>query len=35
MSLQLIGRHDEEGLVMQGGYAYEQATDWHERQPAM
>ena len=35
MSLQLIGRHDEEGLVMQAGYAYEQATDWHTRRPTL
>jgi len=35
MSLQLIGRHDEEGLVMQAGYAYEQATEWHTRRPAL
>ena len=33
LSLQLIGRHDEEGLVMQAGHAYEQATDWHKRRP--
>jgi amidase len=33
MSLQLVGRHDEEGLVMQAGYAYEQATEWHKRRP--
>jgi len=35
LSLQLIGRHDEEGLVMQAGYAYEQATDWHTRRPTL
>ncbi len=33
VSLQLVGRHDEEGLVMQAGYAYEQATEWHKRRP--
>jgi len=33
LSLQLIGRHDQEGLVMQAGYAYEQATEWHKRRP--
>jgi len=33
LSLQLIGRHNEEGLVMQAGYAYEQATEWHTRRP--
>lgn len=35
ISLQLVGRHGEEGLVMQAGHAYEQATDWHKRQPAL
>jgi amidase len=35
MSLQLIGRHDEEGTVMQAGYAYEQATEWHKRRPSV
>ena len=35
ISLQLVGRHDEEGLVMQAGYAYEQATDWHTRRPTV
>jgi amidase len=33
ISLQLIGRHGEEGLVMQAGHAYEQATEWHTRRP--
>lgn len=33
LSLQLIGRHDGEGIVMQAGYAYEQATEWHKRRP--
>jgi len=33
LSLQLIGRHGEEGTVMQAGYAYEQATEWHKRRP--
>jgi len=35
LSFQLVGRHDEEGLVMQAGHAYEQATEWHKRQPAV
>ena len=35
LSLQLVGRHDEEGLVMQAGHAYEQATEWHRRQPTL
>jgi amidase len=35
LSLQLIGRHDEEGLVMQAGHAYEQATEWHKRRPTV
>ncbi len=35
LSLQLIGRHGEEGTVMQAGHAYEQATEWHNRRPAI
>jgi amidase len=35
ISLQLVGRHGEEGLVMQAGHAYEQATEWHKRQPQL
>lgn len=35
LSLQLIGRPDEEGLVMQAGHAYEQATEWHKRRPPL
>ncbi len=35
LSFQLIGRHDEEGMVMQAGYAYEQATEWHKRRPSV
>jgi amidase len=35
ISLQLIGRHGEEGLLMQVGHAYEQATEWHKRQPTL
>lgn len=33
LSLQLVGRHDEEGVVMQAGHAYEQATEWHTHHP--
>jgi amidase len=33
LSLQLIGRHGEEGLLMQAGYAFEAATEWHKRLP--
>ena len=33
LSLQLVGRHGEEGVVMQAGHAYEQATEWHTHQP--
>jgi len=33
LSVQLVGRHGEEGTIMQAAYAYEQATEWHTRQP--
>jgi amidase len=35
ISLQLVGRQGEEGLVMQTGHAYEQATEWHKRRPTL
>jgi amidase len=35
LSMQLVGRHGEEGIVMQAGHAYEQATDWHKRHPTL
>ena len=31
LSLQLVGRHCEESLLVQLGHAYEQATDWHRQ----
>lgn len=31
LSLQLVGRHCEEDLLIQVAAAYEQATDWHNR----
>jgi amidase len=34
LSLQFVGRHGEEGTVLQAGYAYEQATEWHKRRPS-
>jgi amidase len=33
VSLQLVGRHLEEGLLCRAGFAYERATDWHRRHP--
>ncbi len=35
LSLQLVGRHGEEAVLIQLGHAYEQATDWHRRRPAL
>ena len=35
IGLQLIGPHWGEARVLRAGYAYEQATDWHTRQPAL
>jgi aspartyl-tRNA(Asn)/glutamyl-tRNA(Gln) amidotransferase subunit A len=32
--LQLIGRPYDEGTVLRIGWAYEQATDWHNRIPS-
>jgi aspartyl-tRNA(Asn)/glutamyl-tRNA(Gln) amidotransferase subunit A len=33
IGLQLIGRHFDEGTLLQAAYAYEQSTDWHRRRP--
>jgi len=35
MSLQVIGRPFAENAVFQLGHAYQQATNWHERRPAL
>ncbi len=35
IGLQLIGRHFDEERLLQAAYAYEQATDWHRRRPAL
>ena len=33
--LQIIGRHFDEEGVLKAAHAYEQATDWHTRRPAL
>ena len=35
IGLQLIARHFDEETLLQAAYAYEQATDWHMRSPAL
>ncbi len=35
LSLQLVGRAFDEATVMRVGHAYEQATSWRERRPAL
>ncbi len=35
LSLQLVGRHLSEDVLLRLGHAYEQATDWHTRHPAL
>ena len=35
LSLQLVGRHEDEQLLCQAGYAYEQATQWHNLYPPL
>jgi aspartyl-tRNA(Asn)/glutamyl-tRNA(Gln) amidotransferase subunit A len=32
---QLIGRPFDEATVLRAGHAYEQATEWHRRRPAL
>jgi aspartyl-tRNA(Asn)/glutamyl-tRNA(Gln) amidotransferase subunit A len=33
IGLQIMGAQFKEELVLRAGYAYQQATDWHERAP--
>lgn len=33
LSMQLVGRHDDESTVLQVGAAYEKATEWHRLHP--
>jgi aspartyl-tRNA(Asn)/glutamyl-tRNA(Gln) amidotransferase subunit A len=35
IGLQLVGRWFEEGTVLRAAHAYQQATDWHTRAPAV
>jgi amidase len=35
LSLQLVGRHADEPALIRAGHAYEEATDWHLRRPAL
>ena len=35
VGLQIVGRLWDEATVLQVGYAYEQATDWHTRKPPL
>ena len=35
LSLQVVARHLSEGVLLRLGHAYEQATDWHTRHPAL
>jgi amidase len=33
--LQLVSRHLDEGLLVRAGHAFQGATDWHQRHPAL
>ena len=35
IGFQLVGRHLDEALLVRAGHAYQQATDWHLRHPAL
>ncbi|MBI5902448.1 MAG: Asp-tRNA(Asn)/Glu-tRNA(Gln) amidotransferase subunit GatA [Deltaproteobacteria bacterium] len=35
VGLQILGREFDEGTVLRAAYAYEQATGWHKRRPAI
>lgn len=35
VGLQFIGKHFDEGTLLRTAFAYEQATDWHKKKPAI
>ena len=35
VGLQLIGKHFDEGTILNAAYCYEQATDWHRKKPTL
>ena len=35
IGLQIVGRSFDEATVLRAGHAYEQATEWHLRKPAL
>ena len=35
VAFQFVGAHLAEALLCQAGYAFQQATDWHKRHPAL
>jgi len=35
VAFQFVGRHLEEEMLVRAGYAYQTATDWHRRHPAL
>ncbi|MEJ2695069.1 MAG: Asp-tRNA(Asn)/Glu-tRNA(Gln) amidotransferase subunit GatA [Candidatus Sulfobium sp.] len=35
IGLQLIGKHFDEATLLKAAHAYEQATEWHKRKPAL
>ena len=35
VAVQLVGRHFDEGLLLRAGHAFQCATDWHRRHPAL
>jgi amidase len=35
VGFQIVGRHMEEALLLRAGHAFQKATDWHTRRPAL
>ena len=35
LAFQFVGRHLEEEMLVRAGYAYQTATDWHRKHPAL
>jgi len=35
VGFQIVGRHMEDALLLRAGHAFQKATDWHTRRPAL
>jgi aspartyl-tRNA(Asn)/glutamyl-tRNA(Gln) amidotransferase subunit A len=35
IGMQILGKPFDEAMILRVAYAYEQATDWHKREPSL